>query len=683
MLNKKILISFIALIYSLTTLAQGVNIGITLQANPPANTANWGQGSAIFNITTSGNMTPLVNSNMLVFIKSGNGVVCGSNNAASAQPSNINNNAPKTWSGSSAAGLIGQNCILPAGQYEVCIQFYGYGTPGTVQQERKLIAEKCKPFVIADKPQETFCSPPNNIKPSNNNVFTDVEVGKTITFNWSPLIKPQATGIIYHLLVWEVEDGQNNIQAMYGNLTVIDKIITAQTRYVALPNTFEKREGLYVWRIIAEDENGKALCDNAKSEPTNFRVTAPVQKEKNDSLNTKCGNGDFEDGKLDPAEWSGGYTKIVFGNNSLYASPFNSIIQPANGLPVDAPLNTGCGNQANENHHVIVSAGVDPTVPMLQRVPPSTIVNKYALRLGNNCKGYGAEKISKKFLVAANDKELKFMYSLVFQGPHTFTSNPSLWVKVYNAANALVPNIVYLDPTNPLPMDRAVSDLTNPYWSTYYSNPQDSSQLILWRDWACAKIDLSGLAGQVVTVEIITNDCAFGAHYGYGYIDNFCIGCDNNPKEKDCCTEEIKIKSENISVAKDSLHIEQNFNFSPKNITNVVAEIVYVEEENMDPSCMECTKFLNSPFHFISKNTAKWGSAAPHNASPSNSTAMYPSKIIKWATNKQGNVKFDFNIGLPGTIPGSNCKHKGKICIRYLFTDADCKVCEKMICYTY
>jgi hypothetical protein len=98
---------------------------------------------------------------------------------------------------------------------------------------------------------------------------------------------------------------------------------------------------------------------------------------------------------------------------------------------------------------------------------------------------------------------------------------------------------------------------------------------------------------------------------------------------------------------------------------------------------MDCTKFLNSPFHFISKNTATWGSAAPHNASPSNSTAMYPSKIIKWATNKQGNVKFDFNIGLPGTIPGSSCKHKGKICIRYLFTDADCKVCERMICYTY
>jgi hypothetical protein len=677
-------LSCITIIFTCIALAQGVNINIALSANPPANTGTWGQGTAIFNITASGNMTPLINSNMLVFIKSGSNVVCGSNNPASAQSSNITNNTPKNWNGTSAAGLLGQACALPAGQYEVCVQFYGYGTPGTTQQERRLVAEKCKPFTIADKEQQqSICSPPNNINPASGKIFTENEISKTITFNWTPLVKPQATVKTYHLLVWEVEDGQSNTQAMYGNLTVIDKIITAQTRYVALPNTFEKREGLYVWRVIAEDDNGKPICDNAKSEPTNFKVTAPTKKENNDTLNTKCGNGDFETGKLDPTEWSGGFTKIVFGNNSLYAAPFNNIIQPTNGLPLDAPLGAGCGNQANENHHVIVTAGADPTVPMLQRVPPSTITNNYALRLGNNCKGYGAEKIKKKFLVAPNDKELKFMYALVFEAPHSFTSNPSLWVKVYDATNTLVPNIVYLDPLNPLPMDRAVSDLNNPYWNTYYSNPQDSSKLVLWRDWACARIDLSGLAGQIITVEIITNDCAFGAHYGYGYVDNFCIGCDNNPTKKDCCTEEIKIKSDKITVAADNLNIQQEFNFSPKNITNVVAEIVYVEEENMDPACMDCTKFLNSPFHFVSANTAKWGSAAPHKASPSNSTAKYPSKIIKWATNKQGNVKFDFNIGLPGTIPGSTCKHKGKICIRYVFTDADCKVCEKMICYTY
>ena len=682
-MKKKIGLGFITIFFAVFTFAQGVNIGITLPANPPANTASWGQGSAIFNITATGNMTPLINSNMLVFIKSGSAVICGSSNVASAQPSNIISNAPKTWSGNNAASLLGQNCILPAGQYEICVQFYGYGAVGTVQQERRLLAEKCKPFIIVDKEQQqTICSPPNNINPANNKIFTENDIAKTITFNWSPLVKPQSNNITYHLLVWEVEDGQSNTQAMYSNLTVIDKIITAQTRYVALPNTFEKREGLYVWRVIAEDENGKPLCDNAKSEPTNFKVN--VNKEKNqDTLNSKCGNGDFESGILDPTEWSGGFTKIVYGNNSIYAAPFNSTIKPTNGLPVDAPLNTGCGNQANENHYVIVTAGADPNVPMLQRVPPSTIVNKYALRLGNNCKGYGAEKISKKFLVGANDKELKFMYALVFQGPHGLTSNPSLWVKVTNASNTLVPNIVYLDPTNPLPMDRAVSDLANPYWSTYYTNPQDSSQVICWRDWACARIDLSGLAGQIITVEIITNDCAFGAHYGYGYVDNFCIGCDNNPPPKDCCTEEIKIKSDKITVLADNLNIQQDFNFSPKNITNVVAEIVYVEEENMDPNCMDCTKFLNSPFHFVSANTAKWGSAVPHKASPSNSTAKYPSKIIKWATNKQGNVKFDFNIGLPGTIVGSSCKHKGKICIRYLFTDADCNVCERMICYTY
>ena len=665
--------------------AQGVNISITLPANPPATTGQWGQGTNVFIINASGNMASMQSSDMLVFIKKGSTVVCGSNNVASAQPSGITSIAPKTWTGATANGLLGQNCSLTPGTYELCVQFY---TKPLTQGRRELIAEKCKTFNIAGKEggQSEICSPPNNINPTNGKLFTEAEVGKPITFNWSPLVKPQAGKITYHLMVWEVEDGQSNTQAMYNNLTVIDKEITAQTKYVAPPNTFEKREAKYVWRVIALNEEGKPICETSKSDATNFSVAQPLAKKENDEqLNTKCGDGDFETGKIDPTEWSGGYTEIDFDNAS-YVAPFNNTILPANGLPVDAPLKSvaGCysGSQANENHQVIVSVGTDSKVPLLQKVPPSSVSNKYSLRLGNDCPQNGTERIVKKFLVGANDKELKFMYALVFQAPHDLTDNPSLWVKVYDASNTLVPNIVYLDPTSTTPKDRAVSDLSNPFWKIYVTKP-DSSDFALWRDWTCARIDLSSLAGQIIRVEIMTNDCAQGAHYGYGYIDNFCVGCDNNPEPAVCCQEEIKVKSDKITVVKDNLNIQQNFNFSPTNIRSVVAEIISVEEENMDPNCMECTKFLTSPFHFVSANTATWGSNPPHKASPSNSTAKYPSKIIKWACNKQGNVKFDFNIGLPGTVTGSSCKHKGKICIRYFFTDDNCITCEKVICYNY
>ena len=62
----------------------------------------------------------------------------------------------------------------------------------------------------------------------------------------------------------------------------------------------------------------------------------------------------------------------------IFVPPFNNIMMPANGNPIDAPLNAGCGtgNQAMQNHHVIVTAGADPTVPLLNRVPASIIANK-------------------------------------------------------------------------------------------------------------------------------------------------------------------------------------------------------------------------------------------------------------------------------------------------------------------
>lgn len=233
---------------------------------------------------------------------------------------------------------------------------------------------------------------------------------------------------------------------------------------------------------------------------------------------TPCGNGDFESGIIDPAEWQGGWTTIG-ATNTTFTAPFNTTIQPANGNPVNAPSNTGCGNQANENHHVIVSVGPDPNVP-ITRVPVTAAPNNFAVRLGNTCVGNGTERLVKRFTVPSNLTSYRFLYALVFPAPHGLTSNPSLWVRVYNAANVLVPNLVYLNPLTPAtPLDRVVSDLTNPFW-------QNNGGGILYKDWTCARIDLSSLVNQQVTIEIITTDCTAGGHYGYGYFDNFCLGCD-------------------------------------------------------------------------------------------------------------------------------------------------------------
>jgi len=663
---KKTILLFISF-YCLALHSQTPTITINLPSNPSPDTAQWGTGSNIFNIFVAGaNMNMLLESNILLTIKSNGSVKCGSYTPETAQTSNIINATPKSWIGSSAAALLGQDCMLPPGNYEVCVQFYGY-KPGS---RNTLVLEKCVPFIIADKNDE-ICSPPINVNPANQKIFSDKDLLSIITFNWSPIISSYRGIVTYQLLVWEVEEGQTNALAIYNNQPIIQEDIKGQPRYTARPGVIEKRNAKYVWRVIALDAEGKPICKNAQSEPTNFSVEIP---DKITDLNTPCGNGDFESSSIDPTEWSAGYTKIL-GNNSTFSPPFNNIMQPANGNPIDAPLNTGCGNQANENHHVIVSVGFDANIPTLNKVPPSTILNKYAVRLGNDCPGCGTERIQKKFVVTAGNTDYKFMYALVFQAPHTLVDNPSLWVRVYDASNTPITGIVYLDPLSTTPMDRAVSDLTNPYWKTYNG--------MLYRDWACAKIDLSKLVGQTITIEILTNDCAQCGHWGYGYFDNFCIGCDNNPPtSNDCCKAIINPTGNTVNVTPlNIMTVAQDFNISPLNIKRLTAEIISVVEDPISQACMKCITNEDWVYKFISHNTSSWNSGIALNASPVNSNGYYPARLVEWNCNSQGNLKLNFKIALPDTENG--CIRKGKIGIRYTFTDINCISCEKIIYYNF
>ena len=640
-----------------------INIsGFTVKNQLPPNVNDW--------ITIPGSLllvaqklpgTPSYNPGLVIQLKNGTSLVCGNtaNNLIS-----LDNFTVRNFQAAQLTGYLGQCPLLQPGNYTICVQFF-------TEDKIAVSREVCKEFTVTGEP--AICSPPRNITPVNGKAFLEKDLILPVIFTWSPVMPFDRNKVTYKLTIWEVEEGQTDAQAAYNNLPVLEQEVQGQTRYVLRPGFLERRNARYVWKVIAVNEQGEPVCKTAQSELSVF-TTEIAQKETSEpTLNTPCGNGDFESGILDTLEWSAGYTKIT-GNNSTFSPPFNTIMQPANGNPVDAPLHTGCGNQATENHHVIVSAGADPTVPALSRVPPSIIANKYALRLGNNCPGFGTERITKHFIVTPADTAYKFMYALVFQAPHSLTDNPSLWVRVYNAANTPVTGIVYLDPLSNTPMDRAVSDPANPYWQSYNG--------ILYRDWACASIDLRALVGQAITIEILTNDCAQGAHYGYGYFDNFCTGCDNNPPSSDCCSDSIKLVNNTVAVtAGDIVTIAQQFAISPVNIKKVTAEIISVAEEPIDTACMKCNGKESWAYQFISHNTASWNSGTALNASPVTGGSYYPARRVEWNCNQQGNLQLNFKISLPGTATG--CVRKGKICVRYSFTDSNCKTCERIVCYSF
>src|ERR1035437_2060089 len=218
-MKKATLLLLLISFFWLFAKGQNPSIIVTLPSNPAANTAQWGIGSSVFNIIVSGpNMALLYESRVLVTIKSSGTLRCGNYTPATAPSSNISSNTSKTWIGSAAAGLLGQDCILPPGSYEVCVQFFGYKN-GSLNT---LLLEKCMPFFIPERSQE-ICSPPININPTNNKIFTDKDLLKPITFNWSPIISSYKGIVTYRIMVWEVEDGQTNAQAIYNNQPVLQE----------------------------------------------------------------------------------------------------------------------------------------------------------------------------------------------------------------------------------------------------------------------------------------------------------------------------------------------------------------------------------------------------------------------------------------------------------------------------
>jgi hypothetical protein len=232
------------------------------------------------------------------------------------------------------------------------------------------------------------------------------------------------------------------------------------------------------------------------------------------SAATMCGNGDFETGSIDALEWVGASATVTSTNNTF--SPWVTGFLPANGLPINASIGV------SSNHHTIVDVGTDPALSSLTRVPTLPSGNQYSLRLGNNYDNNGAEKITKTFTVPSSNNVLSFWYASVFEdGGHSTGGNPSFRVNVYNNSGALVPNLVYLNAPG-TPQNVIVADTANPFFIKVNSG-------LVARPWTCAKIDLSSLANQTVTIELINTDCTGGGHYGYTYLDNFCLGCQGSP----------------------------------------------------------------------------------------------------------------------------------------------------------
>ena len=205
------------------------NISITLPPNPAANTGDWAMP---FVITAQARLLQgqvpgkVMESRILVHIKKNGGKSCGSFTQQTAPLSNFNS-ATKSWSGAAAVGLLGNACVLPPGEYQLCVQFFSSYAP-----VEALSSEVCESFIIADTKQQTF-SASQNIIPANGKVFSKEESKQPIMFRWTPVLPKPTADVQYKLRLVELKMGQTAAQAIRTNTVLFEKEVTNQTQFVS------------------------------------------------------------------------------------------------------------------------------------------------------------------------------------------------------------------------------------------------------------------------------------------------------------------------------------------------------------------------------------------------------------------------------------------------------------------
>lgn len=214
-----------------------------------------------------------------------------------------------------------------------------------------------------------------------------------------------------------------------------------------------------------------------------------------------CENGDFEKGL---AGWSGAYGAVPWGTDEPDLGTLTAGI-------LQGKLNLSSSRQT------VVSAGdgPDPHVAISQTPDGST----HAVRIGNARGGGGVELLERTFVVSATRPSIGFRYAVVLEAPpHEPEHRPLFRVRVTDAQGIEIPDVVHLGVEGIA--ERLTARKDGPEFTTL---PRKSSSVpIVYRDWTCAFIDLSGYVGRTVTVQFIVEDCSEFGHWGYAYVDDFC-----------------------------------------------------------------------------------------------------------------------------------------------------------------
>jgi hypothetical protein len=277
-------------------------INILLPSSPEPNIANWGAASSWFAIRANaqpvnGRINPAVEeSRILVTIKRDGNKICGAYSAGSAPAADFKTPS-KVWRGSSAVSLFGKECILPQGDYEICVQFFGNSNGKPIP----LSDEKTKAFTIRGNDQQEYQSKPDNgaaIVKTNNipvknrggdfgreeknkdqsapatygvSVILNSPVGQLKQGDTRPVFKwntdNSRPGVSYSLKVVELYERQSPEAAIKTNTPILEESGIKETRFPYPSSVKPIVPGKkYTWAVTVLDGNGRQVGQGAPAQ---------------------------------------------------------------------------------------------------------------------------------------------------------------------------------------------------------------------------------------------------------------------------------------------------------------------------------------------------------------------------------------------------------------------------------
>lgn len=712
----KKLIALLLLLISVQLFAQSypiTGITISLPANPDAMTTNWSTGTSLFIITATakgvnGRVDAAIESSkILVTIKKSGSKICGAYTSGSA-PSASFNALTKVWRGSSALSLLGQECTLPPGEYDLCVQFFGNGPTGLIA----LSEEKCKAFSIRANEQQNYQAP-QAIMPTNGALLNESDILKPITFRWTPVVpKPQEPST-YRLKVWQLMQGQNGTQAMKANQPIITKDVDNLTQ-ATVNNLITgpcKPPYLcdFIWNVQAINRDGKPIGgNNGTSESLIFSSKATEETIAPPKLRLPANSETIATGKQPLFTWlaptptptSGVTYKIKIVEIKGDQSPENALRTnkpffekdsleilkfqyPSSARAFETGRTYAWGVQAfNRERKTVGSNDGRSNIFSFKALatPGSCDINIDSINF--ICKGYS----NAGFPIYGFKIYLKNNSSVgtTYLG-HTFTTNTN--------GDAVPPtsNGNYLELFNSI---GTISSLA-PTTTAVTIIPQLSQQIITgtytlnnWVNDSCFRFKV--WASTLITSGTSVSGNACSTIKDTCLTPCICTDCDK------AVLNATSVQAIQVSGNPSQYNISGNFSFSglPQNVQAVEVQVQTFNFSNSPDACSNGVQSVATSGVLVNPSTTI-NSAIPifQNVTVLNNTNI--SKNVKLIIGGSGlpqptSIPFNLTVGVPAPLPGlpaDCCKIEYEMCFKvivyYGSSPGKCKYCEFIFCKSF